>query len=134
MTDEAQGRLSLCADEPQCWVREVGVQRGGGFCCSSSSSSSLVTLSPSDRIPKARHCHWCSGSVLSACSLFILPRFCSPGCCGPGVLSYDEWLLHRYREKKGGPDGGFRWPADALALGVWVLGFWAAGFVGSLSL
>lgn len=47
-----------------------------------------------------------------------------------GALSYDEWPPHRYQRKKGGPDGGFRWSAGALALapalaqgpGCWVLG------------
>lgn len=62
----------------------------------------------------------------------------SPGVLWAGALSYDDWHPHRYWEKKGGLDGGFRWPAEALALalgpGPRVLGAgcWGPGSQGSL--
>lgn len=89
--------------------------------------------------PKARHDHQCP--LPSSATLSRLPPSLS-WLLWAGAPSYDEWPPHRYQRKKGGPDGGFRWSAGALALslapalalaqcpGCWVLGvlgWWALG-------
>lgn len=71
-------------------------------------------------------------ALLPHSSFCLLP---SPGYCGPGPLAMTTGLSIGTGKRKGDhPDGGFRWPAEALALalgpGLWVLGSRLAGLLG----
>lgn len=111
MTDEAQGRLSLCADEPQRWVREGWGRGCGGFCLAAAQPRHTLTIRPH---PMARCWHRCC-SELVLCLLPILSLSVSlpPSSWllwGPGPLAMTSGF------SMGTGKGGPRWMEVSVGL------------------